>query len=45
MMDKVDTYLGYFSKIPIRVSLHFSISHLKRRSKIALAMPPTAPVA
>ena len=29
----------------MRVSLHFSISHLKTRSKIALAIPPTALVA
>ena len=29
----------------MRVSLHFSISHLKTRSKIALAIPPTAFVA
>ena len=29
----------------MRVSLHFSMSHLKTRSKIALAIPPTAFVA
>merc|ERR1712038_2190741 len=31
--------------LSIRVSLHLMISHLKRRSKMALEIPPTALVA
>merc|ERR1719433_819813 len=36
---------AFLSEASIRVSLHFSMSHLKIRSKMALAIPPVAMVA
>merc|ERR1719370_2507462 len=44
-MSSTAQKLAFFKVPSIRVSLHFSISHLKTLSKMALAIPPTAFVA
>merc|ERR1719174_1762005 len=44
-MSSTAQKLAFFMVGSIRVSLHLTISHLKTRSKMALAIPPVAPVA
>merc|ERR1719206_283044 len=44
-MSNTAQKFAFLSVASIRVSLHFSISHLKTRSNIARAIPPVAPVA
>ena len=44
-MSRTAQKLAFFMALSISVSLHFMISHLKRRSKVALEIPPTPEVA
>merc|ERR1719394_1607042 len=44
-ISKTAQKLAFLREASIRVSLHLTISHLKRRSKMALAIPAVAPVA
>merc|ERR1719285_310738 len=44
-MSSTAQKLAFFREASMRVSLHLSMSHLKMRSKMALAIPPVAMVA